>query len=225
MTRSMFRRVRQLLAKSPEKCVRCGQPFAHNVRTYGGVLDDEAVVVGECCVDRLSRIHTVGVYVHDRHGLYGEGSGLMDEGKPKSSEEVISAMIGLQKAIETVDAEIGEVDAVPKKAGVAAARMNLTDAPWKAADAEWFERHPDRTHHARAPMKGEAANLGLDSDPTPPEMELTILVRQVEPGRRLRSAFFKPTDLPLPDVEPLAHALMDLPCAPGSPMSRSSMRS
>jgi hypothetical protein len=90
----------------------------------------------------------------------------------------------------------------------------VTDAPWKAADAEWFERHPDRTHHARAPMKGEAANLGVDSDPTPPQMELTILVRQVEPGRRLRSAFFKPTDLPLPDVEPLAHALMDLALRP-----------
>jgi hypothetical protein len=87
----------------------------------------------------------------------------------------------------------------------------VTDAPWKTADAEWFKRHPDRTHHARAPMKGEAAMFGVD---TPPGMELTILVRQLEPGRRVRSAFFKPTDLPIPDVEPLAHALMDLSLRP-----------
>jgi hypothetical protein len=63
-------------------------------------------------------------------------------------------------------------------------------------------------------MKGEAANLGIDSYPTPPEMELTILVRQVEPGRRVRSVFFKPIDLPIPDVEPLAHALMDITLRP-----------
>jgi hypothetical protein len=46
--------------------------------------------------------------------------------------------------------------------------------------------------------------------PTPPDCELQVLVRQVEPGKRVRVGFHRLLEMPIPDDENFIHALFDL---------------
>jgi hypothetical protein len=198
-----------------EVCSICREPFGHNVRTYSGVAAGGALAcVGECCVRRLEAIYFVGVFLHDKHGVYaGVGGKAPGSGKSYSVEQIAAAVARTQKNIQILDEEFGDLDAVLKRGGVPNARFTgLDDPPWKVADAEWFEQHPERSHHARLPMAGEAEAFGLDRrEPPPQDHGLCMLVRQVEPGRRIRTAIFMPEPtLPVPDLEPLAHALFDI---------------
>ena len=51
-------------------------------------------------------------------------------------------------------------------------------------DRAWFERHHGRNHYFRSPIGGEAASL----EGGPPGWLPIIVVRQVEPGARIRAA-------------------------------------
>jgi hypothetical protein len=67
-------------------------------------------------------------------------------------------------------------------------------SPWMKTDAAWFKAHPQRSHHIRRAM--------------PEEMPLKwVVVRQLEPGFRLRRGFNPP--MPPPDSEILGHAIFD----------------
>jgi hypothetical protein len=211
MTASVTRRLKRFLAAGPELCSLCHEPFGHNVRTYSGVAGDGALAcVGECCAHHLERIYYAGVFLRNKHGVYSRGARLRGTGKSYSTEEVADHIGRLQKAVEAIDDAVGDIDGAVKRAGVKEARFaGFGDTPWKVADAEWFKRHPDRSHHARQPMEGEAEAFGFDEEP-PPGHELMMLVRQVEPGRRIRLGFYKLVGLPVPDAESLAHALCDI---------------
>lgn len=50
---------------------------------------------------------------------------------------------------------------------------------------------------------------GLQLDP-PPNHEIQILVRQIEPGLRMRASFCRNLTTEIPDVEPILHAIFDL---------------
>jgi hypothetical protein len=87
-------------------------------------------------------------------------------------------------------------------------KHNLLDHPWKTDDREWFEQNPSRSHRARPPFPGKADKQGLAA---PTGHALILLVRQVEPGRRIKTGFYLNADLPpLPDDEATAHALFEV---------------
>jgi hypothetical protein len=71
---------------------------------------------------------------------------------------------------------------------------------------------PERSHRARLPFAGEIEPER--SGPAPDGHQLLLLIRQVEPGRRIKVGFFIPSQiLPVPDSEAIAHALFDIATA------------
>src|SRR5262245_11242890 len=68
----------------------------------------------------------------------------------------------------------------------------LHSHPWTSDDRQWFERNPQRSHRARLPFPGEVDGQAAE---TPAGDALIMLVRQVEPGRRLRAAVFLDANL------------------------------
>jgi len=73
-------------------------------------------------------------------------------------------------------------------------------AAWREDDRRWFAANPTRSHRLRRAFEAETL-LGRAA-PT------WIAVRQIEPGKRLRLGFEPPE--PLPNAEPVAHALFDV---------------
>lgn len=72
-----------------------------------------------------------------------------------------------------------------------------------------FEQHPERSHRARFPFDGEIAPE--QSESAPDGHQLLLLLRQVEPGKRIKVGFFISNELlPVPDIEAVAHALFDI---------------
>ena len=98
---------------------------------------------------------------------------------------------------------------IRRRSGVdCALQVNPSDGPWKDDDRIWFEQNPTRAHRMRPPFPGEYDAEALDS---PPGHVLIVLVRQVEPGSRIRPGFYLGNDLlPLPDDEAVAHALFEV---------------
>jgi hypothetical protein len=88
----------------------------------------------------------------------------------------------------------------------------MSDSPWKADDAAWFEANPTRSHRLRPILAGEAEQLfdGSSVPVLPPGHEYQVLVRQVQPGNRLRLPFGLNLEIHIPDVEAVAHALFDV---------------
>jgi hypothetical protein len=84
----------------------------------------------------------------------------------------------------------------------------LHSHPWTSDDRQWFERNPQRSHRARPPFPGECDE---EVAKTPASHALIMLLRQVEPGRRLRVAVPLGADLvPLLDDEAGVHGLFEL---------------
>src|SRR5262245_44264652 len=99
---------------------------------------------------------------------------------------------------------------VERRGGIGgrAAMVSVLDHPWTHDDREWFERNPKRAHRARMPFPSEVDEQAAQ---TPAGHALIVLVRQVEPGSRLRSLLCLNTDLlPLSDDEAAAHALFEI---------------
>jgi hypothetical protein len=102
-----------------------------------------------------------------------------------------------------------ELADVARRSGVdGMLQVNALDSAWKDDDRRWFERNPRRSHRVRPPFPGE---YDAEAAGTPPGHVLIVLVRQVEPGRRIRPAVSLNADLlPLPDDEAVAHALFEV---------------
>jgi hypothetical protein len=84
----------------------------------------------------------------------------------------------------------------------------MEEDPWKINDANWFKANPSRSHRLRSVFPGEIKTLS--SFDVPPGHELQVLVRQLEPGHRVRIGFCRNLELPIPDVESLIHAMFDI---------------
>lgn len=82
-------------------------------------------------------------------------------------------------------------------------------SPWSTDDRQWFARNPTRAHRLRPPLPQEAEQHELL--PTIKEgYGLRVIIRQVEPGARIRQFFYLNADLPDPSgCEFLCHALFD----------------
>lgn len=98
---------------------------------------------------------------------------------------------------------------IAKRAGLDAAKVTVHFAggPWKADDAKWFAEHPDRSHRLRPIFSGEPHH----AEHEPPEGHaLYVIVRQIEPGQRVKLAFFRNVSIGIPEDEAIMHAVFDL---------------
>jgi hypothetical protein len=97
---------------------------------------------------------------------------------------------------------------IPAAAGQAE-ETEKASTPWKDDDREWFAARPFRSHRLRALFSGEPMK-SRDQDPPDAHHEIQVLVRQLAPGQRLRLGFWRNTECPIPDLEPVLHALFDI---------------
>ena len=83
--------------------------------------------------------------------------------------------------------------------------IETAETPWGTEDRAWFAAHPDRSHRIREVLPGEFPDLG-----TPPSaLPVYVVVRQVQPGFRVRWPVGWTTRLDDPP-EAWCHALYDL---------------
>jgi hypothetical protein len=172
-------------------CSFCGEGFKHNHPSAAGFdAHGNVALVGECCINRIVKIFGMGLELSGEH---------------------------LAAAYQKAEADRIR-DNAERRGGVGRPpEVNFVDSLWKEDDRAWFERNRGRAHRVRMPFPGEAnkeaANLSAGQ-------ALVMLVRQIEPGARLRAAVFLDANLPpLPDDEATAHALLEA-AAGHEPMPR-----
>ena len=97
------------------------------------------------------------------------------------------------------------------------------EAPWSVDDRKWFAHNPVRSHRLRPLFPQEAEQSGWTdlSKKRGPDLRVTklskeqrhnlrVIVRQLEPGARIRHVFYLNSALPDPsNVKSLCHALFD----------------
>jgi hypothetical protein len=123
--------------------------------------------------------------------------------------EIFGLGLNLPLSTSTGATDEARIADIGRRSGVdCALQVNLSDSPWKDDDRIWFEQNPMRAHRMRLPFSGEYDAEALDA---PPGHVLIVLVRQVEPGSRIRPGFYLDSDLlPVPDDEAAAHALFEV---------------
>lgn len=189
-----------------DRCSFCSEIFPHNGKSTGGVdQGGHAVLACEACADNVTVVTGSGLKVSGgrNYDFFGRGNG---DGPPlQSREEVEDLVATLQRAVAEADRQ---VEKVAKFSGAGAPlAIGLLDTVWKTDDRVWFEEHPARSHRLRLPFPGE-----ITKKITVPEgHELWLVVRQVEPGSRIKVGIFLNKEvLPIPDVEAIHHALFDI---------------
>jgi hypothetical protein len=204
---AMNRRIQRVIERDGDHCSICRAPLQHNCKTYYGVTyGGEVACVAECCRSKLQTIKASGVFCssdHPHEVPFSKGA------KPPSSlEEIADAVGALQGYIAAADemcSNIGRRAGMPKGTPYA---LHTFDSPWKDADRIWFDQHPDRSHRLRRIFPGELR--GKEPPFVPAGHELQIIVRQVEPGKRMRLSFIRNLKVDIPDIEEILHAIFDI---------------
>jgi len=204
MTREHDRVINALIKQDGDHCSLCRVGFTHNTRTHYGIVRGTAAVVGDCCRAKLVQTLGVGLYLaKDRGGVLAAGI----RGKPCTSSEAARAVEWLQRRVDYVDRGTA---AATKQTGLPKVAVNYWPTPWQEDDRKWFEENPTRSHRLRPCSLGEEESFeGVKTEP-PPGYEMQVIVRQLEPGCRMRFPFFRNTAVPLLDSEPFLHAVFDL---------------
>ena len=208
LSRQQRRRLERALTKLFERnvCSFCGSSFPHNSPTAGGFdAAGNVVLTSECCVHRVAQIFVRGFYSNRNYDFLRPPNTKPSTNTGPTSQQIANAIALFQKAIAEADKALDGVER--RGGGERAPNVTLLDYPWKDDDRQWFERNPQRSHRARPPFPGECDEQAAE---TPPGDALIMLVRQVEPGRRLRAAVFLDANLlPLPDNEAVVHGLFE----------------
>jgi hypothetical protein len=210
--RRVEREIREIMRQNGDHCSICGAPLEHNTRTFGGtVKDGTTVLTGDCCRKRIATIVLEGLFLDRQLDDLVDRLPLSNTGDAShKSVDVNRAVHAIQKVFDDRQAD-GR--AVARRAGLAEGRAKLftQTTAWKTDDAAWFEAHPDRSHRLRSLLGDEASASGFSAlGAMPDRHEMQILVRQVEPGKRMRLPFGRNLDVPIPDDEPVLHALFDI---------------
>ena len=188
-------------------CSVCGSPFKHNSRTTGGLdAQGNVVLAGECCTDQVAAIFTQGFYSHRDYDFFQPRGTGASTNTDLTGEQIANAIASYQEVIADTDKRL---DGVERRGGVARPlKVSVLNSPWKDEDRAWFEQNPKRSHRARMPLPGEADK---ETAMAPAGHVLIMLLRQVEPGTRLKAGFYLNAELlPVPDDEATAHALFEV---------------
>jgi hypothetical protein len=210
--RNVERQIRRIIRKSGDNCTICGAEFQHNTRTVGGVTADGTVALaGECCADKVAQIVTSGLFVNRNHQDFMTRTGRTTRTGADSSPEA------MEETFDALQAEFVGRDRmalnIQRRAGIHPNNMqlNLSESPWKADDAAWFAAHPNRSHRLRPLIANEGATIPpVYFASLPPEHEVQIVVRQTEPGKRIRAPFGRNLAIQIPDNEEIIHAIFDM---------------
>lgn len=222
MSRQERRRIERELNKvrKGDNCTMCGKAFPHNSRTYGGATaDGTAVFVGECCARHLITVVGSGIYVTQPIDLLTTTS---MPGSPRAKKVHVTPD-NLDQALTSMQSLFSDIDAhantLMRQAGIQKQSRGvfLGDHAWKAEDAAWFKANPDRSHRLRPVHESEAEMVltSIPQDQIPPTHRVEILVRQVEPGKRIRASFARNTEIDIPDQEEIIHAIFDAVASAG----------
>ena len=188
-------------------CSVCGATFEHNARLFGGCDGyGRPAITGDCCSEVLAQVTHAGINTKRSYDFL-ERTKKKDprRSRPSSATEIISAIATCRDLIEDADQQL---DGMARRAGVRGPlRISVLDSPWKADDRVWFEQHPERSHRARLAFPGEANEVVARA---PTGTVLLMLIRQVEPGKRVRAGFFINAGLWAPEIEAVAHVLFDI---------------
>jgi len=206
--RRVERQIIELTNSKGDQCSNCQTPFPHNSRSFGGVTaGGKVALVGECCQRTLKQVILSGVYLDQRYKDLDLGKGGKEQ--PRTPADVSKAIAAMQQTFQRIDDTANTIKA---KGGWGArnARINTASSPWKDDDARWFKANPTRAHRLRPAYPGELDDVSDLQGPVPAGHELQVLLRQVEPGKRLRTAFCRNLEMSIPDVEPVIHAIFDV---------------
>ena len=213
MSREDRRRFEREFKKLPkgDNCNICGKAFPHNSKTFGGLTTDgTTVLAGECCSRRLATIMVSSLYIT-------KSLDLLTTSRKQGTGKASAGPVNVDQALTTIQSLFSEIDthtdALMRQAGVPKDLKGvfLGEHAWKADDAAWFKNHPERSHRLRPLLEGEAEAMPelIPSDQIPPNHRVDILVRQVEPGKRIRKPFCRNTEIDIPDQEEIVHAIFD----------------
>jgi hypothetical protein len=207
--RRVERELRKLLRR--DACSLCNAPFKHNSRTTSGLdAAGHVVWVGECCLSQVTEVFRAWLYSTRKYNFLRADSNI-----EPTNEQIAETIAVYQQFVADTDKRIDDI--VRHGGGVyAGPNVFLLDHSRKDADREWFERNPSRAHRVRMPFPSEFNDVPFEktiagSDTCPDGHTLIVLVKQVEPGARLRGAFYLSNHLlPVPDDEAVAHALYEV---------------
>ena len=176
----------------------------HNVKTFAG-LDDDARPAFACerCAPKLAVVTHRGLVTNRKYDFLQPGK---RSASSYSNAELEAAIGAMQRAIDNSDERVVRME---RHGGFnqQIQSVNILDTAWKSDDRKWFEAHPDRSHRVRMPYPNETPKTII----APAGYELILMLRQVEPGSRVKcGGFLKREILPVPDIEAIAHAFFDL---------------
>lgn len=201
-----------------DNCTICDKPLAHNSRTFGGLtIEGTTVLAGECCAHRVASVLASGVYlargVDALLPLVNSGAKKGNTNPPRAED----AILAIQSHFNDLD---NRTTAMMRQGGIQGQPkdISLANNAWKEDDAAWFKKHPQRSHRLRPLIEGEAATLPAEitSSILPPNHQLEILVRQIQPGARVRTVFCRNTEVAIPDKEEIIHAIFDVVAQAGN---------
>jgi hypothetical protein len=213
--RCIERALRKLFHR--DVCSICSNPFKHNSQTAGGLdAHGNAVLVGECCMSRVAKIFVRGFYSNRNYDFLRPTNTEPSANTKLTDAQIADAIAAYRQAITATDKGLASAE---QCGGFRATGVYLADYPWKSDDRDWFEQNPARAHRVREPFPGELegiANLPTQYpvalfDEALGEIQVLMLIRQLERGKRLRAAISISADLlPLPDNEAFVHAMFEV---------------
>jgi len=183
-------------------CSFCGEGFKHNHPSAAGFdAQGNVALAGECCFDRLAEVFGVSLYSDRQYDFFPPPSGA--ELPP---ERIAEAFAAYTKAIAETDRLLAGAE---QRGGgyvlLISSRGIIRGSVMTPAGSN--ATHPVRTA-VRVPFPGEIDEEAIKASA---ERALVMLIRQVEPGFRLRAVVELGGDfLPLDDDEATLHGLFEV---------------
>lgn len=210
--RRVEREFAALIERDGDHCSLCHQPLKHNSKIYGGITKaGETALTSDCCASKLKETVVSGVYMDGPIvslplSKSPSGSRVLP---PSDADEAVSRLQDYVAEVDRLSADIATRAGISQQKTI----MNFEDSPWKDDDRAWFEANPERSHRLRKLYAGEDVTLvppGQSVTTPPPFHENQVLIRQVQPGQRVKKLFCRNLATPIPEVEDVFHAIFDI---------------
>jgi hypothetical protein len=178
--RQIERVIAGIMRNDGDRCSLCHAAFTNSAATYGGICHDEGPALVGNCCMEKLQLIVTA-------GIYLT---------PHAYSQECAAEVARKAGLNTPVV------------------MGSATTPWSCDDRQWFAANPQRSHRLRPAFPGELDAL-RGSNPScelqaPPDHEIQFVVRQVEPGKRIRLPLCRDIACPIPDIEPILHAIFDI---------------